>query len=55
MPDDKRLTIVLRKDVPDLATAMTLVAIVKDKLAEHAEIQISASYSETLNEDHPSP
>lgn len=55
MPDQKRLTIVLRKDVPDLTTANTLVNIVKAKLADHPDIQVTASYSQTLNEEPPSP
>lgn len=43
-----RLTIVLRKEVPNIEQAQTLTNIVKQKLAEHPEIEITASASESL-------
>lgn len=42
------LTIVLRKDVPDVPTAQILTTIVRDKLADHPEIEITASVTESL-------
>lgn len=38
-----QLTIVLRKEVPDEATAQQLYDIVKEKLADQPDVKITAS------------
>jgi len=47
------LTIVLRKEVETVEQGQTLVDIVKTKLADHPEIQISGSCSEQLKPAEP--
>ncbi len=42
------LTIVLRKEVDDTAQAQTLTDIVRDKLLDHPEVEISASVGEQI-------
>ncbi len=45
-----QLTVVLRKEVPDEATARSLVEAIKTKLEEYSEVTINASVSETIDE-----
>lgn len=47
------LTIVLRKDVPDQATAEALVATVRTKLAGHPDITINAKTNDEIPSENP--
>ena len=42
------LSIILRKNVIDIAQAETLTAIVKEKLADNPEISVIANISDTV-------
>ncbi len=42
------LTIVLRKEVPDVPTAQALLDIVKTKLEDQPDIKVSGSVGQTL-------
>lgn len=49
------LIVTLRRDVPDKATAKTIVQIVKDKLTDHPEVVITSHTTDhfDLPEDTP--
>lgn len=42
MPDQMYLTVTLRTKVPDKTTAMNFVRIIKNKLNDHPEIEITS-------------
>lgn len=50
-----KLTIVLRKEVPDESTAQTLLDIVANKLSEHPDIEVSGQVSQSLTLTPPAP
>ncbi len=47
------LTIVLRKEVPDVPAAQALTNVVKTKLADQPDVAITASVSEQLTIEDP--
>lgn len=51
MPNHMRLTIVLRKDIPDQATGEALIAIVEQKLEDQPEVTVSSQIVTTYPED----
>lgn len=49
------LTIVLRKEVADQATAEALVATVRTKLAGNPDVTINAKTNDEIPADNPDP
>ncbi len=49
------LTIVLRKEVPDQATAETLVATVRTRLAGNPDVTINAKTNDEIPSENPDP
>lgn len=46
-----KLTIVLRKEVPDLETAEQLYNLVKERLADHPEVEVKGTVSNHYPEE----
>ncbi|MCK5617001.1 hypothetical protein KAR91_84850 [Candidatus Pacearchaeota archaeon] len=42
MADKMFLVVTLRKEVPDKATAKTIVQVVKDKLSDHPDVKVTS-------------
>jgi len=50
-----RLTIVLRKEVPDEQTAQALLDTVAEKLADYTDIEVSGQVNQSLLLTPPTP
>lgn len=48
-----QLTIFLQKEIPDRETALDLIELVKQKLAAHPEISVTASINEFVGDTTP--
>lgn len=43
-----QLTIILRKEIPDIPAAEALTEIIRNKLADHPDVDVKASVSEPI-------
>lgn len=55
MPDQMKLIITLRKDVPDRDTAHNIYELVKQRMADRPDVTVTGHVTNHFNLDEPEP